>query len=301
MPLAGNYEWLNQNALRNYPVREDARLIPHDASGVLIQDIRVPNFIVVDLVLTVSSELMPRVYLAKLAHVGDLLTFVFFDQDDAQVTAASCLVSTHLKNQAYELVGSGIYSDARGKVVVGDLTRLKQELPEGLFEFTLATAELESTTIRPSQRGVRSLRINNQGADSDYIYGHVKLVAGSNVRLSYVAADNAIRVDAIEGEGFNQTCPCTTGTGGCIKTINGVAVEDAILQGDGDCVEVAVSGNVITISEKCCTPCCTCPELEALVENLRILDKTLTTMEDYAQKLNERIQTFVTNYILTIK
>jgi hypothetical protein len=235
--------------------------------------------------------------------VGDLLVLAFADEFDAAIGQISLSVSAHVKNAGYTLNGSGDqYEDALGRVVLGDLATLAQDLPEGQYTFALSTTELEARTIRPSVRGVRSLQINDQGSNSGYIYGHVKLVSGNNVKLTYSAGDNAIRIDAIGGANLNEECPCASiaPLTNVVRTVNGIAIEDVWIGGDDQCVTVTTDGDRILIADKCSEPCCDCPELKLLTDSLKILDGTVRNLEDYARQLDEKIRAFVTTYILAI-
>lgn len=296
-----NQEWLNQNALRNYPFKEDMVLNP-TVGGLLATEIRIPNSLIVDFVITIPGSATNRIYLSTLTLVGNLLTFVFSDESDVQVAIVTIDLDTHVTNQAYTIAGSGTYDDTIGRLVIGDLSRLDVDLAEGQYTFTLTTAEFEPCTIRPALRGVQSLVIESDGITSAKLYGHLKFLAGSNVRLTYLPAYNTIRVDAISGEGLNQKCPCesTMAETNIVRTVNGIAIEDVVIEGDGQCVDVKVSGNKVVISDTCSTPCCGCPELEFLTESMKVLEATLSNLEAYSAKLAERINTFVTNYILTI-
>lgn len=297
-----NAEWLNENSLRAYPIKEDSLRMPVDDDGVVLTDIVLPNFLLVDMVLTTAEPAGLRVYLAQIAYVGDLITLVFKDASDVQIASVTVTPSAHSKNQSYVFAGVDTYEDARGTVVLGDLSGLSDALAEGLYTFTLETAELEARVIRPDLRGVRSLQTVNNDAESALIYGHVRLLAGYNVRLSYIEETNTIRIDGISGEGLNDECDCEDllGQNNVIRTINGIPIEDLIIQGDGSCVEVNTSGNTITIVDKCSEPCCDCPELEFLTQSLQILEGTITRLESYSQELESRITQFVTNYVLTL-
>jgi len=290
-------EWLNENSLRAYPIKEDCPRTAVDADGMTL-----PNYVLVDFVLTVGLDIPVQVYLKQLAIIGNLLTLAFHDQADVAVALLSVNLDTHAPNAGYSLTGTGTYSDVCGRVVLGDLTTLKTDVPEGLYNFTLAATEMETTTIRPDVRGVRSLQISQAGTDSQYIYGHVKLVSGANTLLTYVPAYNAIRIDALSGDGLTAECDCgSIGQANVVKTINGIAVEDFNIIGDGSCVSVTTSGNTITITDTCSKPCCGCPELEFLTDSLKVLDVTVTNLQTYSLRLAERIDNFVTNFILTIK
>jgi hypothetical protein len=301
MPPVVNTEWLNENSLRNYPFRENARLIPVDTDGALLADVRLPNYLVVDFVITMPGPTIPDVYLAQFARVGNLATFTFTDSNDIIVSTLAVDTNQHSKNDAYGIVGTGTYSDVRGRVVLGDLNTLFTDLAEGLFNFTQADAAFEAAVVRPDLRGVRSLQVDQGGALSDYLFGHVKLVEGTNIRLTHLPEYNAIRIDAINGAGLNQECDCDDPLEDqCVTQLNGIPLDDLEIIGDG-CVKVQVSGNTIVISDTCSEPCCGCPELEFLTENLKVLSATVSTLETYAHELSAKIHQFVTSFVLTVQ
>lgn len=297
-----NIEWLNQNSLRAYPIKENASRTPVDTDGNPIVEAALPNSLIVDFVLTVPGTAPTGVYLKQLAYVGNLLTLVFADALGVQVTVVGVNTDAHVAYQGYTLAGTGDYTDTVGRLVLGDLTNLAQTLAEGIYNFQAAATPMEECTLRPMLRGVRSLRVLTEQNESDYIYGHVKLLAGDNIRLTYLPTYNAIRIDAIDGGGLNEECACAdqTGRSNVVRTINGIPIEDVNIIGDGQCVNVEVSGNNIVISDVCSSPCCGCPELEFVTETLKVLEASVSNLESYAQQLADRINTFVTNYILTI-
>lgn len=302
MPDTINVEWLNGNALRAYPIKEDSSRIPVDVSGNSLDGVVLPDYLIVDFILTMPGISSTTVYLAQLGLIGNLITMVLKDASDIQVGTVSVDLSAHVTNQGYAISGMGTYEDIIGRIVLGDVTNLSNDLADGLYNFTLNTAPFELSTVRPMLRGIRSLRIEEQSTESDYIFGHVKLLAGRNIQLTYLPAYNAIRIDAIDGTGFTEDCDCPDEIGktNIVRTINGIPLEDVEIVGDGQCTEVTVNGNTINIADICSTPCCGCPELEAITQQLNVLEASIARLESFANQLNERIQSFVTNYILTI-
>ena len=102
--------------------------------------------------------------------------------------------------------------------------------------------------------------------------GAIKLLAGSNVRLTRVAEDT-IRIDAISGENLDD-CGSEDNPAP-IRFINGVPPdEDGNIRLDGsECVEVVLTAAaVLTIMDSCSKPCCGCAELSGLVEALRQME-----------------------------
>ena len=131
---------------------------------------------------------------------------------------------------------------------------------------------------------------------SDFIHGNVKLLQGSNIRLTYLAGLNAIRIDALDTTGFNQECACTDEyqLPTPIVRINGINAEDVIITGDGKCLEVTASGNTIQIRDTCSQPCCGCPELEFLTTRLDLLQTVVSNLERYGNNIQQKIDALIT-------
>lgn len=286
-------EWLNQNALRNYPFRENAQRRPHLSDGSLLAPL--PNRVVVDFVMTVGSEVSTDVYLRKLALVGDSLTFVFGSGDEDCATVHVDM-SGHAPNKGYGFSGTGEYADARGCLVVGDLTGLSDELPDGVYDFSEEETLFEHRCVRPSVRRVSSISLQdpNTGYASKKLRGNVKLIAGQNVYLRFDADLNAIWIGADGNSGYNETCDCGGETS--VKTLNGISVENITLVGD-DCVSVSTSGNTIRISDKCSKPCCGCAEIDFINEKIIQLNTALRKLDSYAGVLDTRLAELRASYV----
>lgn len=301
-------EWLNQNAYRAYPFAEDTLRTPITGTTALT-DVRIPDYIFVDIVLTVAAQPNPvQGYISQLAYVGTTLAFVISDQNQVELTSMSIDLAAHTTNKQYPITGVGQYEDARGTIVLGDLgeagSKLADDFIPGSYNFDFAATTFEPSTIRPALRGVRSLALRNINSDSDLIQGHVKLLAGSNINLTYESEINAIRIDSIVRDGLTGDCECEDigNVPTPIKTINGIAVENLTITGDGRCVEIITdtAGSQIVISDTCSTPCCGCPELDAIAQAIADVNRSVTTVETFASTLESKINTFVNNVILTI-
>ena len=289
-------EWLNSNSNRAYPLREDCTLIATNDPTF-----KLPNYIIVDFIMSISDiSLCDRMYLYRLSYVGTHLTLEFYNSCDVYVASVAVDLATHVANQSYTLTGQGSYIDMRGKVVVGDLNNLANDITEGTYTFTLATAEFHPTTIRPELRCVTDIVTVNNGEESEPLVGHIKLLAGSNIRLTAIAGSNTIRIDAVSGAGLNQECDCDNSTTTPITTINGINAADVQIIGDSTCVEVTVEGNTIKISDKCSQPCCGCPELEYLTTNLSALASNITKLEAYAATLDSKLSELTTRVITSL-
>lgn len=301
MPAINQQEWLNQNAGRAYPFQEDMQRVPVDSSGAALTAAQLPNYVLVDMVFTVPGSISNRVYMSQLTYVGTLMTLVFRETAGSTVVTSVTLdLTQHTRNKAYAALGTGEWEDARGWIVIGDLTRLAQDLPQGLYTYPATQTLLETRVTRPALRGVRSLRVENNGAVSALLFDHVKLIAGANIRLRADEGINGIWIDAEPDAGYKEECPCgSVVQDNVVRTINGIAADQVVIAGDGTCVQVTTSGNRILIRDKCSEPCCGCPELDFLTTTNKILETSLSRLEAYAEKLAERLNTFITNFVIT--
>lgn len=287
-------QWLNQNRYRNYPIKEDCPAYAVGTGGALLPDVQLPTDLLVDFVLTVATpDAGLRVYLSSVALIGTSLALEFKDHNDVQITTLAVATGSHTLYKQYPLIGVGDYEDARGTVVLGDLSHLRDVLPEGQFEFSLATTELEPSVVRPDIRGVRSLQCENNGVVTTRMFGHVRLVAGTNIRLVALPEYNAIRIDALDSTGFNEECDCVDAfTLPCVRMINGINIEDVQLVGD-KCLEVTTVGNQIRFTDRCSQPCCGCVELDYLNKNMDLLTQQLGVLEGYSTELRDKIISFI--------
>lgn len=298
MPNVLNVEWLNQNSQRSFPFKEDVSLISNDNDGF-----RLPNYIFVDFVMSMPADASTQVYLASMLVVGEFVSFMFMDGANNLIASMSVKYTQHVPYQSYNIIGStSQYDDVRGKVVLGDLSKFRNDVVDGTYLFTLATAEIEPCAIRPDLRGVRTITLTDGTVDSEPISGKVKLIAGSNAQLTYDAALNAIIFSAlspVDGS-YNEPCDCNDYlVPEPIRTINGIPIENVELTGDGKCVEVTKDGNKLVIKNTCSTPCCGCTELEFIKTTIDLITSNIGKLETYYSRLNERLEQFITNALLS--
>lgn len=296
-----NQEWLNQNGYRAYPVKETVSRYAVDGDGNLLTDVQIPNNLLVDFVFTVAGvEAGVRMYISRLAYIGNFLSFEFKDGSDNLIATLAVNLATHTAYDRYTIVGTGDYEDARGVAVLGNVTNFPNQFPEGNFAFTLATAELEPCTVRPDLRGVRSIQAETNTEQTERLYKHVRLVAGENIRFTLLQSQNAIRIDAIDSSGFETACECEDQFKlPCIQSINGINIEDVQIVGD-KCLQITTQGNQILLSDTCSQPCCGCVELEFLTKSLDLLEDQLSRLEGYATQMRDKLTQFITNVLVSI-
>lgn len=283
-----NQEWLNQNAGRAYPFREDASRSP-----VGMPDIVIPNYLLVDMTFTITHD-AAQIYLSYLRVSDDVVDLRFGLVGTGEVVISTLIdVRNHTPNTGYRITGEHPWSDAQGWITLGDLTNLTDDIPSGAYTFESPATTVESRIVRPSLRGVRSLSVDNRGDVSPMMFGDVKLIGGQNVRLEYDYEDNAVIIHVDPNAGYRQDCPCDDVVDAIeqrvVRTINGIAVEHVEIVGDGRCIDVVTSGNTIRLEDRCSTPCCGCPELDFIYDAVNRIDRTISSLENYAFNLEAKV------------
>lgn len=294
MPIGNwNLQWLNHNSQRSYPLTDWATKT--DTRNV----IRVPDSFLVAMYLPISAAnevSAGRFFLKNLlispTGFNIVVGYQPVEGSAVDVAAANIARTAFAPNRSYALGGIDAFDDTIGHLVIGNLDEI-DKLPPGYYEFTLAATALEPDAIRPTIRGVSRLRVQNNSQSSDYIYGDVTLVAGSNIRLSvaYTEEDTKIIFDAIDGTNLNAECICPAPeTGECIRCINGVCSDDGtftILP--NPCIEIIPGTNSLTISDTCAQPCCGCSELDELNLQLNLFANGVTTLQNFVSRLGAEV------------
>lgn len=292
MAASWNLEWLNLNANRAYPLREDASRTSADGSVV------VPNYLLVDVSLSVSG-LLDGFYLSRVAHSAGALSLTISDTYGPAV-GTTINLEAHSTNTPYPVSGLSGREDAAGHVVLGDLSALKSDFPEGVYLFTPEAAALETRAVRPDIRGVSSLRASYMGEESPDLRGVVRLLAGDNIRLTYIPPDDTlslpagIQIDALDTTDFETECDCGTPTGNLpppIRSINGVF-------GDGnhnvelvpsECLRIESGANLLRLIDTCAKPCCGCSELDFLRMKAGVLDDATNKLAPMMARLESAL------------
>lgn len=304
MPSTTQAEWLNENSLRAYPFRENSTRIPKEPSGTLMDPAyALPNCFIVDAILSIPyRENTPELYVSSVALADEVATVVVSAYTpatgDDSIVGSVTLKASDETNVPVEFVGSGEYAGARGAIVFGDIHRVSSIYPDGIFSFSRDQTTLEARCVRPSPRSVSGV----YAADStnpyrtQALYGDVALVAGQNVRLSYVEGMNAIRIDVNSNEGYNEPCDCGQGESSPIGTINGISVNELTIEG-GDCISIETSNGRIKITDTCSKPCAGCEELNFVNTKVNEVVSASGRLLQFANELAARLETFKTNFL----
>ena len=300
-----NQEWLNKNSLRAYPISEDSPRCPVSGSGRKIPGYAVlPNYVIVDFNATSLGDITrAALCISKIVFAGNTLSF-FFDYSNGGSFGGSVSVNldTHTTNKSYRF---DVVTDRKnlphqlitGSITIGDLSRLRDDFPEGIYEYGHFGCVFEPTCLRVSPVGVTAIRAVNSttGYGIGPLVGTVRLVAGRNIRFSYDSSDGGavITIHAEDGVGQQEEgCDCGSARK-VINTINGVSAGDINFAG-GDCVSIETSGNVIKLSNTCSKPCCGCAELAFVNEKISSIQTAITRLTNYSETLVQHAMEFKT-------
>lgn len=295
--------WLNENSLREYPFHEGCGLRPNDSAGALVENgWSIPNCLVVDMSIAVEgSSFDPYLYLGQMSVVDGSVTLAFCDRSGERVLSVYATAASHVRNEAYQVSGTGSFSDARGVICLGDLDAFFEQTPDGLYEFSNTETRIEPTCVRPSAVGVRSLRaVDSSGYTSLRLMGDVSLVAGDNIRFDYDPSENALIVSADPNSGYSEACDCDASGQTFVRSINGISVDDVTIVGD-DCVKVSTDNGIVRISDECAKPCCGCAETAFINQTINDLQTSVGTLSGNVASLGDRLMTFVNSYVLSRK
>ena len=296
-----NVEWLNQNSQRAFPFQENMQLRP-TIDGVVIDRYRIPNETILDLVITTNFDTQPEIYLSALTISNKIVTAVISDVSDDKVLAVASAVQGDSDTNPINFTGYGKHDDIRGTIVFGNLNKVSEKIPDGTYEYQSSETKFEARCVRPSIPCVSGLYLTNisNSYESIRLRGDVALIAGDNIRLDFDEENNAIIINADANYEFNDKCGCEQKDNRTeIKTINGISINDVIIEGDGSCVNVETVDGRIKISDTCSKPCCGCAELTFLNQKTNEIITTINKLDSFSQTLNSKLQDFVTNVLLS--
>ena len=306
MAAVENIEWLNQNLLRAYPLREDADFTPLLPSGARATGLRLPTCLVTDFSFTVAFDdadgSVPE--LTGVTHAADGFSFEL-SLGGTVLATRSATISGHKVNQVYPLVGQGDNADCGGWLVLGDLERAAEELPEGVYRFAPGQLPFEVSTLRMAPRGVRSITAVGKYGLRTYapLYGNVRIIAGQDMTVRNDSANNAIWLQAESKTGYERTEPCDCGAESTrrVRLINGMAAEEVQIVGASGCMSVTddTSRHLVKIADTCSTPCCGCAELNFVESAIATINKSLATLNGYAEALRARVAELKSNEAAT--
>lgn len=290
-----NVDWLNQNALRNYPILDGA-------SRLSSSSLALPTALIVDLSMPVPvgtvepGELfIQRVYGFS---AGVVVALASTRSPSTTLATATAFIDQHTANQSYPLVGAGSLVGATGRITLGSREALASAALN-LYDFTSAPANtlLVVSVTRPLLRGLNGIVVlDSTGAVSDVLTGTVTLAAGSNVSLTTDTATNRVTINSglVASTTTTDECGCNDAqepTLPPIVSINGVfpdAQGNFTLAGF-DCTEFKTIASGIQITDRCTAPCCGCEQLTALQQALQLVENSYNGLQEAAEQIRSRL------------
>jgi len=291
-------DWLNENSNRKYPFFDEASLV--DASGTMT----IPNDLIVDLIFPVHA----LSYDVTLFHVQQITVFnsgviITIGYNGTAIATRTITDAEHTPYATYYIEGRGDFADSVGRISIGNLANIKKY--GGAYTFSTANARLLPTVMRPSLRGVTSVRVvNADGEFSDYLQGDIELIPGANIQFEVISGSpNKIKISAVSNPDFEVGCNCPDASPApCIKTINNVPPDNAgnFTLADEGCLTIEAITNGLKLTDTCAEPCCGCAETDVLRQELNRLGAQSATQRAQAEALLGTVQQ-LRDVILTSK
>lgn len=296
MPAQGvlNTQWLAGNELRRYPLADDATGVDDSGSFTIPDDLLVELYLPIHAGMDVDpARFFVRNIGAYTTGYSVIIGYQPADGDPINVASALIPRSGFVRHRPYVLGGIDPFDDTLGRVVLGKFDNADQQ-PPGFWSFTLETGRLDPDAVRPIIRGVTSLICVNGEQESVKLQGDITFVAGQNMRIDAIVVDGEdpiIRFNAISGEGTISDCVCSGDTEPTepIKAINGIfptADGDFTLL-NGACIQFEAIANGIKMTDTCASPCCGCPELARINEDLLHLEQEAEGVRRFVDQLSE--------------
>lgn len=285
-------EWLNANALRSYPIRENASRT--DTSG----NFTIPN----DLIVAAQIN-CPRSYADGTFYISRIVVGISFvsiyvsyqpaSGDPVDISYVKAETDPFSRFSYYSFVGQGDLSNVMGYITIGEVEEsVRQGIGEFLFSST--STPLEVNTYFVSVPAMESVEIlTSSGQTLHKATRILKLKAGENIRLTYDTTGDpdpygTIRIDAINGENLVKPSECGNVAPllpPCIRMINGVSPDATghFWIDESECIEIQENqvANSIKVIDKCSQSCCGCDQLQELtdaLEGLKLQEETLRNL-----------------------
>lgn len=300
-----NLDWTDANRQRSFPITGQSSCA--DISG----SIRIPDDFLVDLVFSVPhiqqggtgrrSYLSPGLFHIKTLSVFSRGVIIALGYNGVSCGTATINAADNPRDKAYAISGTGIFQDARGTVVIGTLDTLYESVSLGSYSFSLAGARLEPATVKPTVRGISSVRVVNGRDVSEPMTGDIHLVAGRNIRF-VVTGPNTVRIDAVASPSLLSTCQCDTikEPTDPIMTINGIPPDEG---GNFNlipsaCMDIVPEGEAtLRFTDTCSEPCCDCEELEVLRSDITLVQQQANTVSGLVSKFDSELSQLRTSIL----
>ncbi|NBQ67622.1 MAG: hypothetical protein EBU46_01845 [Nitrosomonadaceae bacterium] len=281
----GVLDFLNQNSMRSFPLREGALRLSNDKLFTI------PNTFLVDFKLCAVASNTATFHISKLSNFSDVISFEISDHNNVAVGNFNIEVASHTTNKDYWMVAVETnYSGAIGRATIGSLVDMKAAAA-GTFLFNSSQTTLEMSVVVPGVQQISRLTLKDTLNNSFTLTGNVTLKANSNVRFRL--DDTTIIIDAGENLGLNKQC---ADLGEPIRTINGVSPTSLgeFTLVSADCASFEPIDNGLILKDTCSKPCQGCTELSALTERSIVVESEMLRVRDVVDNLQNSLNQLAT-------
>ena len=264
----------------------------------------IPNDFLVGLMIAIPSDISinPTTYhISKIVNVQNrTIVTVSGVLGEAIVTIGKfdvlrSVVRNQILTKSYGFsvfVGSADYPDIRGRLMIGSVDSIAKQ-PQGSFDFSPLGAGISVDCVRPVFRHLSAINVLAANGNNYRLTGAVRLKGGDNVRLTVQVQDDqpVVVFDAIDAASFSDNLDCDSGSAPSIKTLNGIAGNNArefTLLGSR-CLAVEPVTFGVKLTNDCSEPCATCDEAESLKGMIQPFAQQVPVVMQVASRLESAV------------
>lgn len=272
-------DFLNQNSLRNYPIKDDLGRVSND--GIFT----IPNTLIVDMALCASGHDTLNLYISRINVSSKNLSI----EISANGIGVFGVFQTSLPLSGYNtdiaLTPGSLFPSAAGAVTIGSTDDLA-DLPSGNFSFNYSNTALLMRVYGPSSPGLSWLSFTDTKGNNSTLTGYVQLNGHSNIQFR--SGSGVMYLDAGENLGLNKVCVATLTP---ITSINGVppdATGNFTLIPE-QCVSLTPAQNGLFVGDNCGQPCMGCTEMATLTTQVNSLESSIINIRNFTNNLEAAI------------
>jgi hypothetical protein len=274
-------DFLNQNSLRNYPIKDGQSRVSADSLFVI------PNTFIVDLSLSANGVNTSKLYISKIANLLSSINIEISVIGGAVLGIFYISLPNSTTNFDVTLTSSASYPDAAGLITIGTVEDMSGQ-PSGEFTFNSDSTELLARCYSIGNNGVTRINFLD-GQGNDYtLTGDVVVQANSNIQFK--SDGSTVYLNAGENLGLNKQCPSTEVP---IKTINGVYPDSAgnfsIITDSNSCLSLTPIQYGALLADNCGKPCLGCGDIDTLTGRVNTLENDIYSIRDFINNLQSAI------------
>ena len=274
-------EYLNQNSLRNYPIKDGLSRVSLDGLFTI------PNTLVTDLTLSAAGLGSGVFFISGITSNNSAVSIEISVVGGGVFGSFYTTLPNASENFDLILTPAPGYPDAAGLLTIGKLADLASQ-PSGDFLFDQTSTEILNRCSAQANLGITRITFIDAAGNSYAVSGSVQIVANSNLKFQSNTA-NRILMNSGEGLGLNSTCSSTANP---ILTINGIQPDSTgnfTLLADNSCVQINPAQYGVVISDACGAPCLGCTDISTLTSRVNTLETDIFSVRDYINNLQNSL------------